>query len=419
MKTHYLALCAALLGSPFLQAVEVTGVKAHSQWPWGSDVEVEFTIANPATETERYLIEISGVANEGRDVLVAKTLADEPVCRKGTHRITWRFAKDYPNYRAADLILKVKATPYAASTGAYLVFDLSAGSTAKSYPHWYTTVAPQVEKNVEQTCKTTEMWFRRVPGGTCVQGGGDGGNNALPERPVTIKNDYYVAIFETTKQQWYQVLADWSGAWTDEASRSARPVENITDIGNKRANGAIRGNWNTSDAQAASSGRPCDGNSFVGYLRSRTGFTEIDLPTEAQWEHACRAGTTGERHSDLPISQLARMGAADSDKTVGPDLGGPAIVGSYEPNPWGLYDMYGNVLELCLDRWSASPTGVARDKAETDPLGPVDVDNNNYRVCRGGYYAAGSDAYFTSFYRRSFNAKSAWLGFRLIINIVD
>ena len=79
--------------------------------------------------------------------------------------------------------------------------------------------------------------------------------------------------------------------------------------------------------------------------------------------------------------------------------------------------MYGNVLEICLDRWEATPSDMT-PYSGTDPVGSVTAANDNNRVCRGGYYSASAaSGVFTSYYRRSFSYDSAWLGFRLVINL--
>jgi len=90
------------------------------------------------------------------------------------------------------------------------------------------------------------------------------------------------------------------------------------------------------------------------------------LPTEAQWEYAARAGTTG-----AYAGNLDNMGWYDknSDKK-------PHPVAQKQPNDWGLYDMHGNVSEWCQDWYHTYPSGSA-----TDPVGP---NTGSYRVVRGG-----------------------------------
>jgi formylglycine-generating enzyme required for sulfatase activity len=104
------------------------------------------------------------------------------------------------------------------------------------------------------------------------------------------------------------------------------------------------------------------------------------LPTEAEWEYACRAGATTVWSFGDGEEGLAEHGwYADNSRR------GPHPVGRKRPNGWGLYDMYGNVGEWCQDRYGAYPTG-----DEADPTGPTSGD---YRVLRGGGWH--SDALFT------------------------
>ena len=95
-------------------------------------------------------------------------------------------------------------------------------------------------------------------------------------------------------------------------------------------------------------------------------------------------------------------------------------VGSYPPNPWGLYDMFGNVLELCLDRYSPTGAeyGVQHGVEQKDPWGPPipDSDKNyTHRVARGGCWDIG-DSFRLHYWRRNFSSQSNYLGFRTVVN---
>ena len=93
---------------------------------------------------------------------------------------------------------------------------------------------------------------------------------------------------------------------------------------------------------------PTDG-SFVGKMRARTGLATFDAPMEAQWEYANRCGSKSGRHSCYKEENI-RCGLPDANIDYGCDLsGGTTTVGSYPPNVWGLYEMFGNVAEYCLD----------------------------------------------------------------------
>ncbi|MDO4571544.1 MAG: formylglycine-generating enzyme family protein, partial [Planctomycetia bacterium] len=125
---------------------------------------------------------------------------------------------------------------------------------------------------------------------------------------------------------------------------------------------------------------------FCEKLSKESGL-KIQLPTEAQWEYACRAGTTtaysfGNSCNGHEVNCNGQYPYGTSQK--GPYLGRTSEVGKYPPNAWGLYDMHGNVWEWCSDWYGAD----YYDRSPTsDPKGP---DSGSRRVYRGGcwYYNA-------------------------------
>ncbi len=150
------------------------------------------------------------------------------------------------------------------------------------------------------------------------------------------------------------------------------------------------GKWPSSSA--------VDSDSFLGKLRARTGL-EFDLPTEAQWEYACRAGTT---------TVYSYGNSADGDYMWYNSNSGYHTndVGLKKPNPYGLYDMHGNVFEWCLDWYGTLAYG-------TDPKG---ISLGTSRVRRSGTYNNGTD-YLTSSSRSSIDPSLALygdIGFRLV-----
>ena len=255
----------------------------------------------------------------------------------------------------------------------YLVVDLSDGSGAGAvYPVSYLDSEPDGGWGTEY--KTDKLVLRRIDPGTFSMGSPSGktgrsANETLHE--VTIDKPFYIGVFEVTQKQWENV----TGTAPSQHAGDARPVERISYDD-------IRG---ATDGAAFPSSTDVSADSFLGKLRARaTGFS-WDLPTEAQWEYACRAGTATALNcgTDLSDSEaddnMAEVGRYYYNQSDG--KGGYSdrhtTVGSYLPNAWGLYDMHGNVLEWCLD-WYQADLGTA---PAVDPCGPA---TGTARVRRGG-----------------------------------
>ena len=139
---------------------------------------------------------------------------------------------------------------------------------------------------------------------------------------------------------------------------------------------------------------------LVPAMQYKTGLL-VDMPTEARWEYACRAGTdtfkysgeTGDlAYGDSFVSKAARCSSSkvSAYNRNNADTSCTAKVGSYKPNAWGLYDMIGNVQEFCLDLlvsaadfWKQS---CYSQEDNVDPVGPTasSITINSARVARGG-----------------------------------
>ncbi len=142
-----------------------------------------------------------------------------------------------------------------------------------------------------------------------------------------------------------------------------------------------------------------------------------DLPTEAQWEYACRAGTTTAFHfGNRLTSDLANFdGNAPygTDQKGGRYLGRTTKVGSYDPNAWGLYDMHGNVREWCRDWFDEN---YYKDGARQDPTGPKDGKDRNTRVLRGGAWTSNGKLCRSAFRNRTYpTSRNDFIGFRVVL----
>jgi len=152
------------------------------------------------------------------------------------------------------------------------------------------------------------------------------------------------------------------------------------------------------DDQPASRISPEEAEGFCAWLSRKTGNT-FALPTEAQWEYACRAGSVGDAYWPAGDSVCTSANVADqsidgafpgwrmtSQVDCKDGFAGTAPVGSFPPNPWELYDMIGNVDEICADRydWDFYSRPMASSK---NPSGPIEELADRGRVARGGSWA--------------------------------
>ncbi len=143
---------------------------------------------------------------------------------------------------------------------------------------------------------------------------------------------------------------------------------------------------------------------------------EYTLPTEAQWEYACRAGTTGATYSDSSLEKIAWYVKNSSIGYTGRGWGnptaGPRAVGEKLPNSWGMHDILGNIWQWCRDWYGPYPGGNV-----TDPLGPA---TGTYRVNRGGSFGSGAnDERSANRAKNPPNEDSAYRGFRIVLAAVQ
>ena len=407
--------------------VTISGVSARQRWPWNNLVDVDFTIGG-VPEGSAYAIDISATYDNGKRTLVAKTFVNEPIAGSGATRIVWNLGVDYPEFKADDLQVTVTATPYSDATPLYCVIDISGGATAEKYPVRYTTAAPVHTVGQNDPCKTTELWLKRVKAGTNTAMGRTQmtAYGAYKTHTCTLTNDYYLGIFPVTQAQ-FKNIDEQEGRdlsqFTNSLYAATRPVDSV-NFGTVRNHTHWSKSYDKTDAVS-------DG-CIIAYLRKRTGFKTLDLPSEWQWEYACRAGTTLQRYPGAEYRYRGNsMPPEDyefySEKGKWPEEYGTSYVDRYAPNPWGFYGMIGNVAEWCAN-WHNDSIEEGMDLLE--PRGGVPVSDSGtpmlqryrYHVARGG--AWGSDDNYTYNYTRSNldtwgSASTRYLnkGFRLCIPV--
>lgn len=240
------------------------------------------------------------------------------------------------------------------------------------------------------------MEFVPIPSGFFLMGAADTesgvGRNEKPRHPVTISKAFYLGQYEVTQKQWEMVMGNkvfsmprsYPGRWDSLINQPGRFAAN-----EKPATVS----WN--DAQA-----------FISRLNKIEDHHRYRLPTEAEWEYACRAGTTTAYSFGDDTRQLGRYAWHGEDFATG----SIHPVGKKEPNSWGLYDMHGNVWEWVQDYYS---TNAYLANLQVDPTGPL---TGIERVVRGGSWHLTATDWRSAFkkgYEQDYRGIS--IGFRVVL----
>lgn len=379
MGLFVIATNTALFATP-----SITDVVAQQRYPWNGKVDISYTVSgNVVASVPQDMVDVLKVT--ATDILsnqtyVASSLSGDMALSDGIHNIVWDMGADNLGFVSTAVVFTVSCDTVPAL---YCIIDLSAGASASSYPVTYRVEPPDGGFNVNEY-KTTKLVLRRIEPGTFQMCG---------RYQTTLTKPFYLGLFEVTQKQYHLVM----GTNPSKYRGDKRPVERVS------YNTIRGGDWPSSSIVATSS--------FMGKLQARTGL-DFDLPTEAQWEFACRAGTTSSyNNGGSSQDDLKTIGRCSGN--TGDGKGGYSdahtTVGSYVPNSWGLYDMHGNVAEWCCDWY-----GDLSDR-RTDPKG---ASYGSYRVMRGGSWYCNM-SFCTSSYRSkgdpAFDEQdycTAW-GFRL------
>ena len=371
LKITRLALLSFLFSCLAIFAAEtarVTNLTATPRTPWNGLVDITYSL-ECSTPVAAMSVSFQGFDYDRNESIPMTALTGDGaggvlLPAGGPYHIVWDSANDWPEGHSSEFTVTATAIDF---TSDYLVVDLNTGAITPS------AAGPDLS---DDTCRTTKLWLRRIPKGTFIMGspvGEVGRESYETQHQVTLTEDFYIGVFEITQKQ-YSLI---QGSNPSSYKGDTRPVENVSYD-------TIRGTGSTAGAGWPSYGHAVDSGSFLGKLRAKTGKT-FDLPTEAQWEYACRAGTTTALNTGKNLTSKDKDSAMDEagryDYNRNDGKGGYSSehtrVGSYLPNAWGLYDMHGNVWEWCLD-WYKSDLD---SSAVTDPKG---FTQGSARVTRGG-----------------------------------
>ena len=325
----------------------------------------------------------------------------------GIHTITWQPDHSWPDHKVDGNNTRAVVTAWALeNTPDYMVVDISASAqpnTQRYYP------SPEflpggLLANTEY--RTSSIVMRKIMakdvqwtmGSTTLESLRWANDNREATHKVMLTNNYYIGVFEVTQSQWENVATSRRvpSYFQNAEYRAMRSVEKVSY--NEIRMAANGNNAKASDAKEWP--EPPYAGSFLDLLRTKTGI-DFDLPGEAQWEFAARAGNGNTKWNDgsgiknteadenLDVLGRYNNNGGASSTTSSTAANGTAIVGTYKPNSWGLYDMHGNVWEWCLDGFTVDITSLN---------GGVYTGSSAQRVRRGGSHL-GDSRYCRSAYR--------------------
>lgn len=376
----------ALLAVPAVAAPTLKVDRVQQRYPWNGLVDIDYTVSgyeagmDPNDYTVAFSFEAvtNGVAVSKTPTSFETYASCDLPRASGSYRVTWDSAADgctglfATNVSFTGTLYRDATT---AAEAAYMIVDVSSGASSTVYPVRYAADAVDSREFNKDLYKTTRIVFKRLPAGSFWMGTGvvnksnDRNGNVAPAEDVMrqyvqLTEDFYLAIFETTEAQYYQVCGG--------------TVSTVKSPKTKVFCGATIDTVISAFYDRLSARATCRGALVAGF----------SLPTEAQWEYACRAGTLSTVYTGVNIDIQADANAIRG-KMCSCNVTVPQtyyVVGSFKPNPWGFYDMYGNACEWCSDFYAdypVPPEGKAWDESNplVDPKGP---DTGTVHCIRGG-----------------------------------
>ena len=404
-----LTAAAAFAATPIVSNVTMSQEKATRT------VTITYRLAEPGVVTLDIETNTTGTASGsayasigGRHVQNLSGDVNKLVRTAGEHTITWHPDASWNGFKFTEPVVRPVVQFWATNNPPwYMVVDLTVKSNCTYY-----AAADFVPLGVSNAIyKTDKMIMRRIPAkGVRARMGTPSGepassysykyadgatitaaNNEVPHF-MTLTYDYYMAIYELTMMQYKRMGGNPDssiGYGTQGWER--KPFEKCNVVWFRGEQAADHYLW-----------PKCGHEVKEGYaldrLRKFTGLVEWDLPTEAEWEFACRAGTStgfnngGEGDSSAAVSAVAWF--SDNSGSAAHE------VGLKDPNAWGLYDMHGNVGEYCLD-WYSYGDAYSDGSDAVDGVGIQKAHTDSRHVKRGGHYKTGS-TYLRSGFRGDF-----------------
>lgn len=387
MKTRQaLAFFAALFASASLMAsAPVVSDVVMAQSRGGGKVTVDYTIDLPAIVTldVQTNVDLKASANavDGwvsvGDIHLRSVSGDvNRLVQDGDRRILWHPDKDWPE---GGKIPNVRAVVTAWATNSppdYVVIDLQKPYGVRYY------VSPEAfpEGNcTSRVYKTDKLVMRRIPaagvewmmGSPSGEYGRENVNTSAKEtrHAVTLDEDFYIGIFPVTRKQFTWFLSTTPPAAADETFQARESAYLSYD--------SIRGSVSDGVDWPNTGIETVGANSLLKKIRDRHGFA-FDIPTEAQWEYACRAGSGSSLNIGVSPTDKSTPSLAEYRMVVGHARNVKDVeVGTTVPNAWGIYDMHGTEARTWCRDWFTADLGSDDDHVGNGPA------SGTARVLRG------------------------------------
>ena len=415
MKKIMFAAFAAMSVAGAFAAATVKNVTVRQQWPWSGKVIIDFSLADPDDGLHDVKLELKN-GTEEIDVIEGSVSGAVKDLEVGGHRLVWDPSSlgQTDEKAFADFTATVSV---ADDPKKFMVLDLSGGSTAEQIPVTFASHPPKAGWAADSANYTTKLVLRRIDAGTYTIGSPDAevGHVALrePLRQMTLSKGYYLAIFPTTNKQYEQIAgARPTGSTSSDDSPAYKVSLAMLRGENAHLKPADGGSWPKSGEGsffANFNARVSLGEDLAGY--------RFDVPSGAQWEIACRAGTTTAWYNGLDndagipdfATRLGEIARHSGNRTTS-----ATPVTTRQPNSWGFYDFIGNTREWVRDffpvdvtitdwrmavnavdgvvRWTANNTGCAYTRGGYEWCGANDVRTAQWSyVGYGTPTATGSD----------------------------
>ena len=349
-----LAIPAALFANPGSPKVTNVVVAQPSQ----GEARVTFNLDEDAIVTAEFFADGAAVPAEAVQTLSGDI--NRKVAAGSGRSFTWKAHKDWPDHAVAAFSVKVTAWAPLAPPD-YMAVDLRTDAEAPRV-RYYASPDAVPGGVADRRYKSDFLLMRRIPAAMVRHRQGSPVGTAIradneTAHYCTLSEDYYMGVYEFTERQ-NENIGGSRYATPSFVTGDDSPYYPLSGVFWKND---IRGNVGVSAAPASSS--------ILGRLNARAGLTTFDLPTDAQWEYACRAGTssslpdgTEAAYNGSGLANLKAMAWIGGDS---PNADGhPHEVGLKAPNAWGLYDMLGNIREWCRDGNAA----YANDADVADPV---------------------------------------------------